>query len=166
MEEEKEVLNIIKEFAEKLPKFPDGRIDYSKSNTAPVLVIIVGYKGKILLLKRSDKVLVYRGKWNGVAGYIDELKPIREKLLEEVQEELGIIEDNISLINSGESYQFIDKAVNKTWVIFPFLVGLKDDPVIKLDWEHSEYKWIKPEELGKFDTVPNLEVSLKKVLKN
>jgi hypothetical protein len=31
---------------------------------------------------------------------------------------------------------------------------LKDEPKIKLGWEHTEYKWIKPEELKIFGTVP------------
>ena len=55
---EEKILAIIKEFANKLPKFPDGRIDYSSSDIAPVITVFVKHKDKILLLKRSDKVRV------------------------------------------------------------------------------------------------------------
>lgn len=59
---EQKMLEIIKEFAKKLPKFPDGRIDYSNSDIAPVITVFVRYKDKILILKRSDKVRAYQRK--------------------------------------------------------------------------------------------------------
>lgn len=164
-EQERKILNTIEEFAEKLPKFPDGRIDYSNSNAAPVITVFIKHKDKILLLKRSGKVSTYQRKWNTVAGYLDELKPIKEKILEEIQEELGISEDNILSIHIGETYKFTDAEANKTWIVHPVLVELKIKPEIKLDWEHTEYKWIKPEELKEFDTVPKLDRSLENTLK-
>ena len=164
-EEEQKILKTIEEFANKLPKFPDGRIDYSKSDTAPVITVFIKYGDKILLLKRSDKVRTYQRKWNAVAGYLDELRPIREKILEEVKEELGISEDNISQIRIGKPYQFTDTKANKTWIVHPVLTELKNKPEIKLDWEHTEYKWIKPEELKEFETVPNLDKSLENTFK-
>jgi len=164
-EKEQKILKTIKEFSQKLPKFPDGRIDYSKSDTAPVITIFVKYEDRILLLKRSDKVRTYQGKWNTVAGYLDELRPVREKILEEVKEELGIIEDNILSIRLGEPYEFTDEKANKTWIVHPVLVELKNEPEINLDWEHTEYKWIRPEELKNFDTVPKLGKSLENAFK-
>jgi len=166
---EKKILKIIEEFYKKLPKFKDGRIDYSNSDTAPVITVFIKYKDRILLLKRSDKVRTYQGKWNTVAGYLDEIKPIQEKIKEEIREELGIEENNISLIFIGEPYEFKDEKINKTWIIYPAVVELKielkKEPEIKLDWEHTEYKWIKPEEIESFDIVTNLKESFKRVIK-
>lgn len=161
---EQKILKIIKEFAHKLPKLPDGRIDYSSSKKAPVVGVLVKYKDKILLLKRSKKVLHYSGKWNVISGYLDELKTIRQKVLEELKEELGIEEDNILSIQTKEPYDFVDKDINKTWIIHPVLVNLKKKSNIKIDWEHSEYKWIKPEESKKFDIVPSLGKGLENIL--
>jgi len=163
--DEQKIFETIKEFAKKLPKFSDGRINYSSSDIAPVITVFVKYKNKILLLKRSNKVRVYQNKWNTVAGYLDELKPIREKVFEEIKEELGIDKSNVSTIIFGKTYEFIDNEVNKTWIVHPVLIELKSKPEIKLDWEHTEYKWIEPRELKKFDIVPKLEESLKRVLK-
>jgi isopentenyldiphosphate isomerase len=162
--EEEKILKTVEEFSKKLPKFKDGRIDYSNSDTAPVITVFIKHKDRILLLKRSDKVLTYKGKWNSVAGYLDELKPIREKIEEEIREELGITEDIIHLIKMGEAYEFRDDKIGKTWIVFPIMVELKNEPEIKLDWEHTEYKWIKPDELENFDTVPHLNKSFKKVI--
>jgi len=162
---EQKIFETIKEFSKKLPKFPDGRIDYSKSDIAPVITVFVKFKNKILILKRSDKIRVYPNKWNAVAGYLDELKPVREKVLEEIKEELGINKNNIFTIHFGRPYEFTDSKVNKTWIIHPVLVEFQEEPEIKLDWEHTDYRWIKPEELENFDIIPKLEESLKKALK-
>ena len=48
MMNEKSVLNLLKELSEKLPKFEDGRIDYSNSDKAPVITVFVKYRDDIL----------------------------------------------------------------------------------------------------------------------
>lgn len=74
-----------------MPKFPDGRINYTDCFEAPVTTIFVFYRGKILLLRRSNKVAAYQGKWNVVAGYLDDPKvALKDKVIEEVTEELGV----------------------------------------------------------------------------
>jgi len=156
------VRQILKEFSQ-LPRFPDGRIDYSRSDRAPVVTCFIQFEGKILLLKRSDRVHTYQGKWNTVAGYLDEPKTIRQKAIGELEEELGIQHHNISRITLGLSYEFFDPGANKSWLVHPVLVELKKRPQIKLDWEHTEFKWISPHEIGLYDTVPRLEESLKRV---
>lgn len=100
-----------------------------------------------------------------MAGYLDELKSPREKVLEEIKEELGIGQNNILSIVFGKPHQFTNDEVNKTWIVHPFLVELKQKPNIKLEWEHTDYRWIKPGELKNFDIVPKLDESLNRVLK-
>ncbi len=155
-DQESYILSQLAMFSRKLPKFSDGRIDYSNSDIAMVLTIFVEYKGKLLILKRSDKVAAYKGKWNAVAGYLDEIKPLAEKIKEELSEELGINE-NIEEIKIGQFYQYFDQYINKKWLITPVLATFKKEPEIKLDWEYTEYKWIEPAELADFDTVSGLE---------
>ncbi|MFQ5541256.1 MAG: NUDIX domain-containing protein [Candidatus Binatia bacterium] len=161
---ETNVKQLLKDFAEKLPRFPDGRIDYSTSDRAPVLTCFVKFADKLLLLKRSDRVRTHRGKWNTVAGYIDEPKPIREKALEELSEEIGVSEKDVRQFKMGRPYDFFDPDSKKTWLVHPMMVELKQRPKIKLDWEHTEFTWIFPKELADYDTVPKLEESLKRVL--
>lgn len=115
-------------------------------------------------MKRSEKVGAYKGKWNTVTGYLDELKTICEKALEELQEELGLSRKDILQIKLGTSYEFFDPRVKKTWLVHPVLVELKQKPDIKLDWENTEYKWIYPKDLLRFDIVPLLEESLRRVI--
>ena len=149
---EEYIFEIIKKLGADLPKFPDGRIDYTNSISAPVLIIFVRFQDRILLLKRSKKVNTYKGKWSSVAGYLDEIKPIRQKVLQELKEETNIGEDSIMDIKFGQSYKIKDDTVHKLWLRFPVLVELKEKPRIKLDYEHTDHKWIKPEEINKHDT--------------
>ena len=159
MNNESEILEIITVFSNKLSKFPDGRINYSNSNKAPVLNILVKHEDKILLLKRSDKVRAYQGLWNCVGGYLDEIRPIKEKVLEELTEELKITEPMIKDIKFGEHYEFDDKTIQKTWIIQPVLVELKAKPKITLDWEHTDFKWIEKDDLKEFNHVPGLDLT-------
>lgn len=157
---ERQILDIIKEFYDNLPKFPDGRINYSDSNIAPIVIVFVKYKQRFLLLKRSEKGLHYKGKWSVVAGFLDEMRPIKDKVLEELQEETGIQKDDISKMRIGEPYRFEDEEIDKTWIRCPVLVELKSQIKPKLDWEHDEYRWIERDGFREFDTVHNVEKSL------
>jgi 8-oxo-dGTP pyrophosphatase MutT (NUDIX family) len=156
-------IELLKELTKNLPRFENGRIDYSRSDVAVTVTCFVKHEDDILLLKRSDKVREGRGKWCAVTGYFDEIKPVYEKAIEEVEEEIGINKSCIVRIEVGKAYK-LRKAGGKLLVIYPVLVELENKPEISLDWEHTEYRWIKPDELGKFDVVPELDRVLKRVL--
>jgi 8-oxo-dGTP diphosphatase len=160
------IIEKIRSVARRLPKFPDGRINYHDADTALVLTVFVQYNDKILLLKRSDKVGTYKGKWNTVTGYLDEPCPLLDKIHEELQEELGITTDIIDSYYIGESFSFEDPTIKKTWIVHPAMVILNRLPQITLDWEHSEYIWIDPQDMTQYDTVPNLHLSLTRDLLN
>jgi isopentenyldiphosphate isomerase len=162
--DEESVLQRVRMLGTTLPRFPDGRIDYSDSDVAPILTVFLRYGGEILLLKRSDKVSTYQGMWNTVAGYIDEDRPLRDKVLEELGEEVGLGEDDLSQITLGEPYEFTDAEIGRTWIIQPVLAELKEKPEIELDFEHTEYLWVRPGELSEYDVVPNFEGSLAKAI--
>ena len=157
---------IIQEFYNKLPKFPDGRIDYHTSDVAPVLTIFVEFDSRILLLKRSDKVRAYKGKWNVLAGYLDDLRPVQEKVLEELEEEIGVTQEEAKDICFGKVEKTQDKEIGMTWIGQPVLVRLKSKPKIKLDWEHVEKRWISPDNLEKYDFVFGLDKTLSKIRKD
>lgn len=156
---------IIQSYAEQLPQFEDGRINYSSSPEAPVLTVFVMLHDKLLLLKRSNQVSTYQGKWNTVAGYLDDIhQTLKEKIHEELLEETGITPTLIQDYAFGSWYQFTDTNAKKTWIVYPAKVVLTKKPSIQLDWEHTDFQWISPKEITSFDTVPNLNKSLFAVL--
>ena len=149
---------------ENLPRFADGRIDYTHSKSAPVVLCIIEYDGKILIVKRSG-VITYSGKWDVITGYIDNPKVSAiEHTLIEMEEEIGIKEDNVSEIKIRSAYKYIDKETKKELFIFPVLIKLKSKPDVTLNHENSEFEWINPNDLSTYDTVPNLTNVIKRVL--
>ena len=113
---------------------------------------------KILILKRSDKVKSMKCLWAGVSGIIEknDTTPLA-RAKTEILEETGIDEEEIELLKANERIKI--KAAqykNHEWSIFPFLFKTKNLE-IKLNWENSEFQWIKPNEIKNYETVPELE---------
>lgn len=154
----------VKKLFKKLPKMSTGEIDYTDSSVAVVVTVFVKYKEKILLVKRSQKVSGYRGKWNAISGYVDEIRPIKEIALKEISEEIGIKPSNVKKLTKGNEYTFSDKKEAKRWIVCPYLAELNKKPNIKLDWENTAYKWIDPKQIVKFDIVPHLDESLSRLV--
>jgi len=138
-------------------------VDESKDSTQEILVCtcFLRYDNKILILKRSDKVGTYQGKWAGVSGYIESWETAEVTALKEIREETGLGKGDISYVRTGEPVSVVDG--DNCFIVHPFLFDSKT-PEIKLDWEHVDYKWIEPIKIQDFDTVPLLEDALKSVL--
>ncbi len=146
------VSELLEQFSH-LPRFPDGRINYTNAKKAVVLTCFVMFHDTFLLLKRSNNVLTYKGKWQVVAGYVDEPKPIKDKALEEVNEETGIDRSFISSVSVGELVEFSDETAKRAWIVFPVLMKLNKQPHVRLDEEHVDYRWITAHDIEDFDTV-------------
>jgi 8-oxo-dGTP pyrophosphatase MutT (NUDIX family) len=112
---------------------------------------------KFLLLKRSDTVKTMKGLWAGVSGIIENDEEPLSRAKIEIFEELGIPEDNIKFLKSASEMKVNSPQYeNHEWEIFPFLFEVKN-PIIKLNWENSEYKWITVDEIKNYETVPSIE---------
>ena len=113
---------------------------------------------KILILKRSDKVKTMKCLWAGVSGIIEknDTTPL-ERAKIEIFEEAGINEKEIELLKSIEQIKIKSAQYkNHECNIFPFLFKTKNSE-IKLNWENSDFKWIEPNEIKNYETVPELE---------
>lgn len=112
---------------------------------------------KLLILKRSNKVKSMKGLWGGISGMIEGNEEPLERAKIEIFEEVNITEDEMVLIKSIKEMQVSSPQYkNHEWLIFPFLFESKK-PKINLNWENSEFKWIKINELKNYDTVPSLD---------
>ncbi len=140
-----------------------GQIDFTRARWAPVINCVVRYRDKILLVRRSKSLQLYPGKWNGVAGFLDDRKSLREKVEEEIKEEVGIPKTKIRQIRLGRIFDQEDATYKKTWVVHPVLVDVATNR-IRLDWEAMDYQWVSPHGIGKFDLVPFFGTVMKNVL--
>lgn len=127
----------------------------SQDGPAPVLVVtnILLHRGKVLLLKRSQQVETFRGHWAGCSGHIEHDETVEQASYKEIREETGLERSSLKLLAWGKAV-LIEKP-HGAWLVHPFLYATDCDKVT-LDWEHVEYRWVRPEEVEEFDTVPGL----------
>jgi hypothetical protein len=109
--------------------------------------------GRILLLRRSEKVGSFRGRWAAVSGYLDSQDPL-DQALTEIREETSIGGGDVALARKGATLYARDES--RVYAIEPFRFRVVE-PTVTLDWEHTESRWVLPEELVQFETVPRLE---------
>lgn len=112
---------------------------------------------KLLILKRSNKVKSMKGLWAGISGIIEKNETPLERAKIEIFEEVGIKEEDTRLVKAAKEMRISSPQYeNHEWEIFPFLFEVRN-PIIKLNWENSEFKWIKVDEMEKYETVPSLQ---------
>ena len=133
---------------------------------------------EVLLLRRSERVGTYRGRWAGVSGYLEAGRPL-EQAYREIEEEVGLGRGDVRLLAQGEPLAVPDETIDTRWTVHPFLFevvteggepgddagDLKVAPTgsLRLDWEHTESRWVKPAELLALKTVPGLAEALARV---
>jgi translation initiation factor 2B subunit (eIF-2B alpha/beta/delta family)/8-oxo-dGTP pyrophosphatase MutT (NUDIX family) len=117
---------------------------------------------KILLLHRSSRVGIHRHLWAGVSGRLEQgdRTPLDRARIE-IQEETGI--EDPRLLSAGAPVDLVVGS-GKHVRVHPFLFEIEDPEAVRLDWEHDDARWIDPEELGNFETVPLLVDTLDRVL--
>jgi translation initiation factor 2B subunit (eIF-2B alpha/beta/delta family)/8-oxo-dGTP pyrophosphatase MutT (NUDIX family) len=128
----------------------------------PVVTSFLQSRDEILLLRRSGKVGSYQGRWATVSGYLEGDEDPLKRARTEIMEELGLGAEQVTFVRGGSVLRAFDEDVNTVWVVHPFLFRTMGNS-IRLDWEHTEYRWIKPNELASFETVPKLKETYDRV---
>ena len=117
--------------------------------------------GEILILRRSERVGSYRGRWAGVSGYVEATPD--EQALVEIREETCLCGEDIKLVKKGEPLSVEDENLGVRWVVHPYLFHIEERDKVRIDWEHKEARWVKPKEIDDFQTVPMLRETLARV---
>jgi 8-oxo-dGTP diphosphatase len=130
-----------------------------------VVTVFLTHRSKILVLKRSRKVGTYKGHWAGVSGYL-ESNDASAQALTEMAEEVGLGEEDVTLLKAGKPLEIVDRTRGRAWRVHPFLFAVHEPDKIRLDWENIEMRWILPEEIDQLKTVPALKETLERVIKD
>ena len=128
-----------------------------------VVTCFLEHDGEIMILRRSERVGTYQGKWAGVSGYIEEDSSALEQAWTEIKEEVGMDRDDVELVRKGQPLEVVDAELGRKWIVHPFRFRVARLEKIKIDWEHTEGKWIAPEDIGRHDTVPKLREAWQQV---
>jgi 8-oxo-dGTP diphosphatase len=117
--------------------------------------------GEVLILRRSQQVGSYQGRWAGVSGYVEATPD--EQALTEIREETGLQPEDVQLLRKGDTLTIEDDELGIRWLVHPYLFHFNDRGKIRTDWEHLEARWVLPKEIGEFATVPRLKETLDSV---
>ncbi len=102
-----------------------NQIDFTKTRWAPVINCVLMYENRILLVQRSKSLNFYPNYWNGISGFLDDRKSLKQKAEKEIKEETGISKRDIKSIKLGEIFLQGEKKYKKTWIVHPILVKVK-----------------------------------------
>ena len=126
-----------------------------------VATVILKKDDKILILKRSNKVSSFQGRWSGVSGEIKKNEEPAEAAIRELREETGIEAVKDELISADRP--IIVTEGERVWKVYPFLLRVVSE-TISIEWEHDKYEWIKPCELQNYELVPRLDEVVRSLL--
>lgn len=154
----------LKDAAKKYGCFDDGRVNYTHADIAPTVMCTITYKDEILLVKRGFGLADAEGYWSTVNGFIDEIKPVKQIVKQELKEELGVVIDNRA-IKVGASYTLHNPKEKRRYIVFPCRVSLQTKPKIVLDVEHTDYTWIHRNTLESYDILDDLPYAVDAALK-
>ncbi|MFB6086870.1 MAG: NUDIX domain-containing protein [Halodesulfurarchaeum sp.] len=125
-----------------------------------VLTVFLTNRGETLLLRRSDEVGSYPGRWGAVAGHVEKT-PI-DSARQEIREETGLDPELVTLINEGEPFTVTDGALEIRWTVHPFRFVTPTRDVTP-NWETADLAWVPPPEIRERETVPELWTSWDRV---
>ena len=121
-----------------------------------VVTAFLALDEQIMLLRRSDRVSTYKERWAGVSGTVEAGSTPIEQAIQEIEEETGLSNADAIPVLAGQPFDFEDEAFSRRWIVHPFRFRVSDHAKIRLDWEHSEARWIEPAQLERMSTVPRL----------
>ena len=122
---------------------------------------MVVHAGRTCLLLRSEAVGSDGGKWHCVTGYLPAgIDPLHHAV-EEIQEETGLGPNQLRLLDRALPLRLTGGG--RRWTVFPFLFEASS-PVLQLNWEHQEYRWVSNGELQGHEIVPWLRDVCRAVL--
>jgi 8-oxo-dGTP diphosphatase len=118
-------------------------------------------RDEILILRRSQRVGTYHGRWAGVSGFVE--APPDEQAYTELREEAHLDRADVTLLRRGEPLTFVDAVLDREWTVHPYLFLVADPTKIQTDWEATEARWIDPQDLAQYETVPMLKDAFQRV---
>ena len=113
-----------------------------------VVAVVVEWREKIALLKRSQNLHHDRGRWHCVTGYVESGTTPREQAFLELLEETGLERADVADLRVGDELIINDES-GAPWVVHTF-TAVTSRRRLKLDWEHDSYRWTSPGKTPRF----------------
>jgi len=122
---------------------------------------VIRCRGRILLLRRAPTVLVNPNLWSAVTGRVEHGQSFEDSAFQEIREETGLTKRDLTLVRRGKGFRLrIRRGV--VTLVQPFLFDSRTR-LVRLNWEHTDSKWVRPIDLYKFKLIPKFNLTLKSV---
>lgn len=118
-----------------------------------------GNDPRILIVRRSQRVGSYNARWGGISGFVEKDVTPDEQAYTEIREETGLQRDQVRMLRRGPVVEYVDSSIGRHWYVHPFLFEVLAPDAVRTDWEAEEMRWISPEELKNYETVPKLQAA-------
>ncbi len=136
-----------------------GTVDLPEVEGRPVVSAFLRNRGRFLVVRRSNQVGSFQGRWSAVSGYIEGQEDPRARALLEIHEETRM--KGVRFRRTAEP--LLTRHGNTAFIVHPFLFDAPSRKVT-LDWENVEARWITPDEVDTLETVPRLKDVLIRLL--
>jgi len=111
------------------------------------VIVLFNKDNEVLLVKRSSAVETFKGHWCFPGGGADEGETSEECAVRETREETSLRVKPSDLIYFYTVTKDDDKDID-------FYIAKKWKGKVKIDWESSDYQWIKPSKLKDVKFLP------------
>jgi 8-oxo-dGTP pyrophosphatase MutT (NUDIX family) len=102
-------------------------------------------RGQYLLLKRSAEKDYGAGCWECVTGRVDQGEGFEEAVHREVREELEVEVEIEFFVGTTHFYRGEPVPENELLGVV-YCCSVAEPGAVRLSWEHSELRWVTPEE--------------------
>jgi len=125
---------------------PSASVHVPLSRT--VVAVVVEWRGRIALLRRSGDVEHDRGRWHCVTGYLEDGASPEQQALVELHEETGLSVAALDSLDVGAVLHLTD-GVGQTWRVHTFRAVTRRRR-LTLDCEHDAQRWVQPSAVRRF----------------
>lgn len=113
-----------------------------------VVAVIVEWRGRIALFKRSQSVGHDQGRWHCITGYLEPGTTPEEQALTELREETGLSEYELIDFRRGAPLRLQDEWGNP-WLVHTFTV-VTPRRRLTINDEHDAFRWVAPTKISRF----------------
>ncbi|MEM0135308.1 MAG: DUF126 domain-containing protein [Thermoplasmatales archaeon] len=136
-----------------------GEVSIDGVEEKRVATVYLVHKGRLLILKRSDKAASFPGQYGGISGYMEKGETPEETGRREMMEECGINNSVLKKIGN-DVYVRSNKIL---YAITPMLMESGTDKVT-LNLENSAYEWVTDEQLQEHETVTKFKETFRALM--
>lgn len=129
----------------------NGFEKYTDYKTILTVNTLIWCKGKVLMLKRSDKKQVDPGLYAGIGGKVEPHESFYDAIFREIEEETGIRE--LEIVRQYSVTQHPYPPTESEWVNLYFIAKIPNQIEIKPN-EDGTFHWVDPRD---FDKLPMAE---------